>query len=48
MCKNINIEIITFDDTEIERHNFHHHKNPMMRINVDSNEIFRSNKVFFL
>ena len=38
-------EIITFDDTEIEKRNFHHKKNPILMDEVDIDKILIPNKV---
>ena len=37
-------EIIKFDDTEIEKHKFHQHKNPISIYHVDINKIVASSK----
>ena len=37
-------EIIKFDDTEIEKHKFHQHKNPILIDHVDINKIVASSK----
>ena len=38
-------KIIKFGDTEIEKHNFHQHKNPIPISNIDINKMVVSNKV---
>ena len=40
-------KIIKFGDTEIEKHKFYQHKNPILITNIDINEIATSNKVTF-
>ena len=40
-------KIIKFGDTEIEKHKFHQHKNPILITNIDINEIATFNKVSF-
>ena len=40
-------KVIKFGDTEIEKHEFHQHKNPILRNNIDINKIVVSNKVSF-
>ena len=39
--------IINFDDTEIEKYNFHQHKSPILINNIDINNIVVSNRVSF-
>ena len=40
-------KVIKFGDTEIEKHEFHQHKSPILRNNIDINKIVVSNKVSF-
>ena len=42
----IDIKIIKFDNTKIEKHNFHQHKKPILTDNIDINKIVVCNKVF--
>ena len=38
---------ITFSNTEIEKHKFHYHKNPILIDDIDVNEVILSDKAFF-
>ena len=38
---------IKFDDTEIQKYKFHHHKNPFLINNININKIVVFSKVFF-
>ena len=38
---------IRFDDTDIEKYKFHHHKSPILGNNIDINKLAVSNKVSF-
>ena len=38
---------IKFGDTEIEKHEFHQHKTPILINNIDINKTVASNKVSF-
>ena len=40
-------KIVTFGETDIEKHKFHGHKNPILVYDVDINKILVSNKVSF-
>ena len=40
-------KVIKFGDTEIEKHEFHQHKSPILRNNIGINKIVVSNKVSF-
>ena len=40
-------KVIKSGDTEIEKHKFHQHKNPILRNDIDINKIVVSNKVSF-
>ena len=40
-------KIITFGETEIEKHKYHQHKNPTLICDVDINKVVVSNKVSF-
>ena len=40
-------KIITFGETEIEKHKFHHHENPVSIYDVDINKILVSSKATF-
>ena len=43
----IDKKLITFSDAEIENHQFHQHKRPILISTTDINKILVSNKVFF-
>ena len=43
----MDIKIIKFDDTEIEKYKFHQHKSPFSIDNTDINKIVVPIKVFF-
>ena len=38
---------IRFDDTDIEKYKFHHHKSPILGNNIVINKLAVSNKVSF-
>ena len=40
-------KVITFGDTEIEKHEFHQHKSRILIDNMDINKIVASNKASF-
>ena len=40
-------KVVKIGDTEIEKHEFHQHKIPILINNIDINKIVASNKVSF-
>ena len=39
-------EILTFEDIEIEKNKFYHHKTPIFKKDVDIGKVLVSNKIF--